>query len=137
MVKIPEEVLKVVNEMEAVKTIATMYPGERKVHTIQMGSLTAVSAERLIFGRVLTKKTHANLIVMRERQELASVLINFEKRSYEIMARPLDYAESGELLDRVNEMLKPVGAKAFGVWTLEPVAVWNQCPGPFAGNKMA
>ncbi len=137
MVDIPEEVLKVINDITSIKTIATLFPNERKVHTIQMGSLMAVGADRLIFGRVLTKKSHANLMEMRERGELVSALINFEKRSYEIMAKPLEYAEEGELLDRVNEMLKPIGVKAFGVWTLEPVEVWNQCPGPFAGNKMA
>jgi hypothetical protein len=137
MVDLPEEVHKVVNEITAIKTIATMFPDERRVHTIQMGSLTAVSADRLIFGRVLTKKTHANLMALKERGELASLLINFEKRSYEIMAKPLEYAESGPMLDRVNDLLKPVGIKAFGVWTLEPVEVWNQCPGPWAGNRMA
>lgn len=137
MVDIPEEVLKVVNDITSIKTIATLYPNERRVHTIQMGSLMTVSADRLIFGRVLTKRSHANLLEMREKGELVSVLINFEKRSYEIMAKPQDYAEAGGLLDKVNEMLKPIGVKAFGVWTLEPVEVWNQCPGPFAGNKMA
>ncbi len=137
MVNIPEEVLKIVNEIGAVKTLATMFPGERRLHTIQMGSLTAVSADRLIFGRVLTRRSHANLVEMKENSELASVLVNFEKRSYEIMAKPLEYAESGDVLDKINDILKPIGVKAFGVWTLEPVEVWNQCPGPWAGNKMA
>jgi hypothetical protein len=136
MVNIPEEVLKVVNDITAIKTIATLFPNERRVHTIQMGSLMAVSADRLIFGRVLTKRSHANLVEMMTKGELVSVLINLEKRSYEIMAKPLEYAESGEMLDKVNDMLKPIGVKAFGVWTLEPIEVWNQCPGPWAGNKM-
>jgi hypothetical protein len=137
MVAIPEEVLKVVNEITSVKTLATLFPDERKVHTIQMGSLMAVSADRLIFGRVLTKRSHANLLDMKKKGELASLLINYEKRSYEVMAKPMEYTESGDMLDRVNEVLKPIGVKAFGVWTLEPVEVWNQCPGPWAGNKMA
>lgn len=136
MVAIPEEVLKVLNDMTSVKTIATLFPNERRVHTIQMGSLMSVGVDRLVFGRVLTKKTHSNLIAMKRRGELASALINFEKRSYEILVKPLEYTESGPMLDQVNEALKPIGVKAFGAWTLEPVEVWNQCPGPFAGNKM-
>ena len=36
----------------------------------------------------------------------------------------------------INQMLKTVGAVAIGVWVLEPVEVWNQCPVPEAGTRM-
>jgi hypothetical protein len=136
MVEIPDMVLKLINDLTTIKTIATLFPNERKVHTIQMGSLMAIGPDKLVFGRVLTKRSHANLLEMKKNGELASVLINHEKMSYEILCRPLLYEESGEVLDRINEVLKPIGVKAFGAWTLEPVEVWNQCPGPWAGNRM-
>jgi hypothetical protein len=136
MVEIFEEVQNIINEVATIKTISTIFPDERRPHSIQVGSLTAASPSRLIFGRVLTQRTHENLLVMRDQGELASVLINLEMRSYEIMARPLEYAESGALLDKMNKVLKPKGIQAFGVWTLEPVEIWNQSPGPWAGKRM-
>jgi hypothetical protein len=136
MVELSEEIQKIINEVATIKTISTVYPDERRPHSIQVGSLQAASPTRIIFGRVLTQRTHGNLLVMRDQGELASVLINLENRSYEIMAKPLEYAESGPLVDKMNEVLKPMGVKAMGVWTLEPMEVWYQSPGPWAGKRV-
>ena len=144
IVPLPNEVMAVVNDPKSSKTIATL-SNEGRIHTIYMGSLYSFSPDRLAFAHLLMKRSHQNLIEMRESGGLVSVSVTLGQASYEIMAKVKEYYNSGPIYNRmmdeltrhgIKEGLDKYGIKVRGVWTLEPVEVWNQGPGPKAGTRI-
>jgi uncharacterized protein len=144
MIMLPDEIMKIVNNPKSSKTIATE-SNEGRIHTIYMGSMTALSPEMLAFAHILMKRTHQNLRGMKGRGDLVSVSVTLEQVSYEIMAKVGEYQTSGPVYDMmidvltrqgVKEGLDKYGLEVLGVWTLEPMEVWNQSPGPGAGTRV-
>jgi hypothetical protein len=144
MVNLSDEILKVINNPKSSRTIATEST-EGRIHTIFMGSLTALSPGKLSFAHILMKRTHQNLRAMKERGELVSVSVTLEQISYEVMALVGEYLTSGPTYDEmisvltrlgVKESLDKYGMEVLGVWTLEPMELWNQSPGPCAGTRL-
>lgn len=144
MVTIPNEVMMLVNDPKASKTISTLSK-EGRIHTIYMGSMSAFSPDQLAFAHLLMKRTHQNLKEMEKNGGLVSVSVTLEQASFEIMAKVKEYHTSGPTYDRmiealtrlgIKEGLDKYGIKVQGVWILEPVEVWNQGPGPKAGTRI-
>ena len=144
MVIIPDEVVKLVNNPMSSKTIATI-SNEGRVHTIYMGSMSALSPNILVFAHILMKRTQNNLEEMRKRGDLVSVSVTLEQVSYEIMAKVRKYETSGPVYDTMIEVLTRMGVKesldkygmtVLGVWILDPMEVWNQSPGPGSGTRI-
>lgn len=145
MTSLPDEVLRLVNDPKASKTIATRFPDGR-VHTIYMGSLMATSPDEVIFAHILMKRTQKNLEDMKAKGELVSVSVTLESASYEIMVAVGDHLTSGPKVDLMVDVLKKagimervehLGMKLLGVWVLLPREVWDQGPGPQAGTRIA
>ncbi len=145
MVGLPEIVMKIINDPRSHRTIGTRFPNGR-VHTIYMGSLMALSSEELVFAHILTKRTHKNLQEMQRKGELVSISVTLDRTSYEVMARVKGYYNSGKTYDgfmRImeksgfKEYLEHLGMKVHGVWTLEPIEVWNQSATLEAGTRIA
>ena len=144
MVTIPNEVMFLVNDPKASKTISTISM-EGRIHTIYMGSMMAISPDQLAFAHILMKRTNQNLGEMKGRGDLVSVSVTLGQVSYEIMAKVEEYQTSGPAYDTIIEALKlsgvkegldKYGMKVHGVWVLEPVEVWNESPGPSAGTRV-
>ncbi|MCG7840336.1 MAG: hypothetical protein MIO87_00330 [Methanomassiliicoccales archaeon] len=136
MVAIPEEVLKVLNDDNSIRILATKSK-EGNVHAIQVGSLKAPSPDTIIVGAILMKRTGKNLESMKASGEMVSILAGSQMKSFEIKARPKEFITSGPIFDGMNAALEKMGLKANGVWALEVAEVWNQSPNYEAGKKMA
>jgi hypothetical protein len=135
MVKIPEEVLKVLNDPTSVRVLATKSK-EGNVHVIQAGSIRAPAPDTIVIGAILMKRTGKNLEDMKAKGELASVLAGSKMYSSEIRVRPKEFITSGPIFEGMNAELQKMGLKASGVWALEAVEVYNQSANYDAGKKM-
>ena len=136
MVKIPDEVVKAINNEKNPKILATV-GADGAPHAIQAGSIRAPSNEMMIVGAILMKKTGKNLEAMKRDNKMASFLVLDGMKSYEVRCRVGDFVTSGPLFDTMSEKMKQVGMTVQGVWTFSPVEVFNQSASYEAGTKMA
>ena len=136
MVKIPDEVVKAINNEKNPKILATV-GADGAPHAIQAGSIRAPSNEMVIVGAILMKKTGKNLEAMKRDNKMASFLVLDGMKSYEVRCRVGDFVTSGPLFDTMSEKMKQVGLTVQGVWTFSPVEVFNQSASYEAGTKMA
>lgn len=136
MVKIPDEVVKAINNEKNPKILATV-GADGAPHAIQAGSIRAPSNEMMIVGAILMKKTGKNLEAMKRDNKMASFLVLDGMKSYEVRCRVGDFVTSGPLFDTMSEQMKQVGLTVQGVWTFSPVEVFNQSASYEAGTKMA
>ena len=133
--RLPDEVFQAINDPKAGKVLATVR-SDGTPHVIQVGSIVAPSPEMIAFGAILMKETGKNLEVAKKKDKKVTVLVTVEMKSYQINGLVKDYLTSGPLYDRMNEVLKGMGLKANGVWTVKPTDVWNQSPSYEAGKRM-
>jgi hypothetical protein len=136
VVKIPDEVVKAINNEKNPKILATV-GADGAPHAIQAGSIRAPSNEMVIVGAILMKKTGKNLEAMKRDNKMASFLVLDGMKSYEVRCRVGDFVTSGPLFDTMSEKMKQVGMTVQGVWTFSPVEVFNQSASYEAGTKMA
>jgi hypothetical protein len=136
VVKIPDEVVKAINNEKNPKILATV-GADGAPHAIQAGSIRAPSNEMMIVGAILMKKTGKNLEAMKRDNKMASFLVLDGMKSYEVRCRVGDFVTSGPLFDTMSEQMKQVGLTVQGVWTFSPVEVFNQSASYEAGTKMA
>ena len=136
MVKIPDEVVKAINNEKNPKILATV-GADGAPHAIQAGSIRAPSNEMMIVGAILMKRTGKNLEAMKRDNKMASFLVLDGMKSYEVRCRVGDFVTSGPLFDTMSEQMKQVGMTVQGVWTFSPVEVFNQSASYEAGTKMA
>jgi len=136
MVALPKEVMETINNPKASKVLATVR-ADGTPHMVQAGSIMATSPELIVFGAIIMKETGANLEVMKKKKAAVSILVTEGMKSYQIKAKIMEALTEGPYMDRMNEVLKPLGLKAHTVWTVEPTDVWNQSPGYEAGKKIA
>lgn len=136
MVKLPEDVFNLLNDPKSIKVLATKNE-EGDVHAIIVGSVFSPDPSTIAFGAILMKRSSKNLEMMKERKEMASILVNKEMSAYEIKVSVKSFVTSGPLFDNMNLDLKKHGLTARGVWTLEPKEVWNQSASYEAGKRIA
>lgn len=137
MVKIPDEVINAINNEKNPKILATVGADEAP-HAIQAGTIMAPSNEMMIVGAIFMKKTTKNLEAMKKGDKMASFLVLDGMKSYEVRCKVGDFITSGPLFDTMSEGLKSRGLHALqGVWTFEPVEVFNQSASYDAGTQMA
>jgi uncharacterized protein len=134
LVKLPDEVFNAINAKSA-KVLATV-DAVGNPHVIQVGSIIAPSPEMIAFGAILMKETGKNLEAMKKKGQEVAILVTVEMKSYLVMAKIKEHFSTGPLYDKMNEELKKMGMKANVVWTVEPVAVFNQSASYEAGKKM-
>lgn len=135
MVKMPDEVVAALNSPKASKVLATVRP-DGSPHVIHVGSIIAPGPEMIAFGAILMKQTGKNLEHMKKVGAPVAVLVTQEMKSYEVRGKITNLVTSGPLFDKMNEELQKLGLKASGVWTLEPVEVYNQSANYEAGKKL-
>jgi hypothetical protein len=136
MVNLPEEVMKAFNDPKAMKVIATK-SANGNVHAIRVGSLMAAAPNMMAVGAILMKETSKNLDEMKKKNEMVSLLVSMDMKSYQVKAKVKDFQTAGPLFDKMNEELKKMGLAARGVYTFEPAEVFNQSASYEAGKKMA
>ena len=135
MAKLPDNVMELLNHPKSTKVVATKTP-QGDVHAIIVGSLSAPDPETIIFGTLIMHKTSLNLREMCRKGELASVLVENGMISFEVRAKVREQRVEGKELDRMNDLLLPMGLKMTSVWLLEPVEVYDQSASYQAGTRM-
>lgn len=135
MVNLPEEVMKAFNDPKSMKVIATK-TANGNVHAIRVGSLMAPAPNMMAVGAILMKETSKNLDEMKKKNELVSLLVSMDMKSYQVKAKVKDLQTAGPLFDKMNEELKKMGLAARAVYTFEPVEVYNQSASYEAGKRM-
>lgn len=128
MVKMSEEIVKMLNDRTSWKVIATRSP-EGVVHVIPAGSPMALNPETIAFAAVRMIQTSKNLENMKAKNELASVLVVNGMKAYQMKSAIKEFVTSGPVFDRINEGLKAIGMGARGIWLLEPKEILDQSPG--------
>jgi hypothetical protein len=136
MTQLPEEVMKMANDIKAVKVLTTV-SADGVLHSIRVGSLIAPAPNMLAVGAILMKTTAKNLEDMKKKNQLAAILIGSEMNAYLVLAKIKDSHKAGPLFEKMNENLKAIGLQAGAVWTFEPTGVWNQSATYEAGKKIA
>lgn len=135
MVSLPEKVMKVMNDPKASKVLATK-SSEGDIHVIHVGSIVAPNPNIIAFAAIFMKRTGENLKEMKRKDQLAVLAIILGMEAYEIKGKIKSYETSGPVFDRLSEKIKELGLTVRGVWTLEPVEVWNQSPSYEAGKRI-
>lgn len=136
MVKeLPKNVMDLFNNDQAVKVLATTTP-DGKLHMVPLGSLRAPMPDTLVFAKIMAKETNANLEETLKKGGYVSALAVKGGEAYQVRCKPKAFVTSGPIYDSMSQALKARGMTAAGVWTLEPVEVLNQSPGPNAGKPM-
>jgi hypothetical protein len=129
MVKMSEEIVKMLNDRTSWKVIATTSP-EGVVHVIPAGSPMALNPETIAFAAVNMAHTSKNLENMKAKKELASVLVVNGMKAYQMKSDIKEFVTSGPVYEKINEGLKKaIGVGARGIWLLEPKEILDQSPG--------
>lgn len=129
--KMPENVMNLLNDKEASKVLTTVDLNGIP-HSIVVGSIMAPTEDMLCAAEVLMKKTAKNL----ETNKNIAVLTVKGTESYLVNATVVKRQISGDLFDTVAEELKKVGLPTQAVWTFEPTAIFDQSAGPNAGTQI-
>lgn len=136
MVKVlPKNVQDLFNDPQAVKILATQ-SSNGMLHMVPLGSLSAPTPDTIVFGKIMAKETHANLETALKNGTYVSALAVKAPAAFQVRCKPKGYTTSGPVIDAMNEKFKARGMKVPGIWTLEPVEVIDQTPGPNAGKPM-
>ncbi len=135
MVKIPDEIVNLINSDQIPKILATV-DTDGNAHAIQAGSIKAPSNEMMIVLAILMKRTDKNLQSMKKDGKTASFLVLDGMNAYEVRCAVGDFVTSGPLYDMAAEQMKERGRTFRGVWTFAPTEVYNESASAEAGTKM-
>jgi hypothetical protein len=135
MVNMPEEVMKVINDPESSRVLATRGK-DGNIHAVHLGSIRAISPSLIVLGAILMKHSSENLEAMKKKGELASILAIKKTESYQVKAKVMDYRTSGPAFEKMDANIKQMGLTLRGVWILEPAEVWNQSANYEAGKRI-
>jgi len=130
--KMPENVMNLLNDREASKVLTTV-DSQGIPHSIVVGSIMAPAGDLLCAAEVLMKKTAKNL----ETNKNIAVLAVKGTESYLVNATVIERQISGNLFDTVAKELKKLGLPTQAVWTFNPTAIYDQSAGPNAGTKIS
>jgi len=132
MVNIPNNVLELIRTRTTAKVLVTASK-DAKPHAIVAGSIGAPTADTMIVGEVLMKKSSKNL----SENSKAAFLIFAGKDAFEIECTVKARLDKGPEVDAMNKELAAIGLKAAAVWVLKVDAVFDQGASPNAGTKLA
>lgn len=132
MANIPNNILELLKAQETVKVLVTSNK-DGKPHAIVAGSIAAQTADTMIVGEILMKRSSKNL----KENSKAAFLIASGTKAYEIECVAKARLESGPELDAMNKALEAIGMQAAAVWIFSVNAVYDQGASPNAGTKLA
>lgn len=132
MVKLPKQVMELLNDKETVKAIVTAGK-EGKPHAIVAGTIGAISDDTMMIGHILFKQTSNNLA----ENPLAAFLLVKGAESYEIDVRFRESVKSGESLDGLNSKLESMGIPpASEICLFDVLDVTVQSPNQDCGKSL-
>ncbi|MCL2295903.1 MAG: pyridoxamine 5'-phosphate oxidase family protein [Methanomassiliicoccaceae archaeon] len=132
MTNIPNEVLELLKAQTTTKILVTASK-DAKPHAIVAGSIAAPTADTMVVGEILMKRSAKNL----SENPKASFLVSSGKDAYVIECTAKARLDSGPEIESMNKMLEAIGLKAAAVWVFQVCAVYFQGASPKAGTKLA
>ncbi len=132
--EIPLKVMDLINNPESIKILSTSSGGDA-LHSVPLGSLSALSPDSIVFGKILMKETHDNLENALKSHGFVSVLAIKGKEAYQVRCRPKEFSTDGSIFQAMRGKL-PANMPLFGIWLLEPTEIIDQTPGPDAGKRL-
>jgi len=133
MVKMPKEVVDMVNDPESLSTLATVDP-EGKPNVVPMGTISTVDEETIGFADFLLDKTKKNL----ETTKRAAVSVWKKREGYQIKGTLQGFQTSGDLFEKKKKMVKEkLDMDIRSVGTIKVEEVYIVSVGPEAGKKIA
>jgi hypothetical protein len=132
MVAIPENVMALLKDPEAKKTISTVCPGNRP-HTVTAGTIGAVGDSQMMVGEILMKRTAQNLA----KNPNASFAVFKGTEAYEIHCVCKEQVKSGPLYDGVKAVCDKMNLPLSSVFVFDVISVYNQSASMEAGKKIA
>ena len=130
MGKMPQEVMDLLNDRQAVKVLATI-GADGIPNVAPKGSLMALDAKTVAFADIRGGKTRANLDVNKK----VAVGIVKERTGYQVKGTLKEFQTSGPVFDNFVQMFKPMGMtpKAVGIIPVDEV---YSLSGDNAGKKL-
>ena len=135
MVKLPDDVFKLVNDRTATKVLGTK-TSKGDVHLINVGGSGAVDPETIFIGEIFMKTSGENLQHSKKDGSHASLLVSKGFESYEVRCSVKDHVTSGPMFDKMKETFKAMKFDLKGLWLLKPEEVWNESPTWDSGRKL-
>ncbi len=130
--KMPEEVMNLLNDQEATKVLTSVSP-EGIPHTVIIGSTMAPESDLISAAEILMQTTSINL----RANPNVSVLAVKGKESYQVVAKVKAHETEGPLFNKIKAELEKMGLPCKALWLFEPQEAFNQGAGPNAGKKIA
>lgn len=130
--KIPEEVIKLLNNKEATKVL-TSVSKTGIPHSVVIGSTMAPQSDLICAAEVMMHTTAENL----KNSSNVAVLVVKGMESYQVIGKVKDHQTEGSLFETVKKELEKLGLPCKGVWLFEPLEVYDQSAGPNAGKRIA
>jgi len=130
MGKMPQEVMNLLNDREAVKVLATI-GADGTPNVAPKGSLIAVDAETVAFADIMGGKTRANL----DANKKAAVAVIKERTGYQVKGTLKGFQTSGPVFDNFVQMFKPMRMTPKAVGMIAVDEVYSVSPGN-AGEKL-
>ena len=135
MVKLPEEVLALLNEKSSAKVLGTK-SAKGDVHLINVGGAGALDPETIFIGEIFMKVSGKNLQDARKDGSKVSILVTKSPQSYEVRASVKDHVTSGPIFEKMKGIFASMKFDLKGLWLLKPEEVWNQSPTWDGGRKI-
>ncbi len=132
MVAIPQNVMDLLAAPDAVKVIATV-SADGQPHVIAAGTIGAVDANTMMFGKVLTKVSSDNI----KNGKKVAFLVTKGLESYSVDGVFKSSVTSGPLFDGVNQKLAAIHLAVSEIMLFDVTAVYNQGACADAGKKIA
>ena len=132
MAVIPEKVLNLLQDPEAVKVLVTCSAGGRP-QAIVDGTIISPTPESLAVGEILMKKSAKNL----KANKKCSFVVVKGTESYEINCRYVEDQKSGPLFDAMKAKCDAMKLPLSAVKVFTVCCVCDESAGPNAGKKIA
>lgn len=132
LVTIPENVLNLLKDPQAVKLLSTVCPGN-KPHSIVAGTIAPLGDSQMMIGEVLMKKSAANLA----KNPNAAFNVVKGMESYEIHCTFKEQVKSGPVYDEVKAMCEKIHLPLSSLYVFDVDSVYNESANHENGKKLA
>lgn len=131
MVKLPENVARLIRHPSTSKAMATVSP-EGEPHMIVCGSLILADDDTIVLGEVYMHRAAEYLLHSR----FAEFLVWSGKDGYSIKTKVTGRYTEGPLFDKLSDMLDRMGMTCVAVWTFDALEVWDESASDKAGERV-
>lgn len=131
MVKIPDNIVRMIKHPDTCKAMTTVSP-EGEPHMIVCGSLTLTDDDCIVVGEVYMYRTAENL----SRNPFAEFMVWKGREAYSLKTRATRRLMSGPEFDKINATLDKMRMEAASVWVFEVDEIWDEGISDTTGRRL-